>query len=96
MTLLLLFSILSTIQASVAQKPTPIFFSMKRSQQVMSLKIIKKIVDFRKFYYPTFLVNLHHSSHFDPTKKSAKLFFMISAAFLVDRAPLKKNLVLVF
>ena len=41
MILLLLFSISSTIRASVAQKPKPIFFSMERSQQGMPLKIIQ-------------------------------------------------------
>ena len=67
-------SISSTIRASVAQKPKP-FFSMERSQQGMPLKVIKKIADFRKFYYTTFLVNLHHFSYFDPAKKSA-IFFL--------------------
>ena len=42
MILLLLFSISSTIGASVAQKPKPIFFCMERSQQGMPLKIIKR------------------------------------------------------
>ena len=39
MILLLLFSILSTIRASVAQKTKQIFFCMERSQQEMPLKI---------------------------------------------------------
>ena len=30
------------------------------------------IADFRKLYYTTFLMNLHHFPYFDPTKKSAK------------------------
>ena len=37
-----LFSISSTIRASVAQKPKPNFFFMEPSQQGMPLKIIKK------------------------------------------------------
>ena len=47
------------------------FFCMEPSQQGEPLKIIKKnFADFWKFYYATFLVNLHHFSYFDPTKKS--------------------------
>ena len=51
-------------------------FSTERSQQGMPLKLfLKNFADFRKFYYTTFLVNLHHFSYFDPTKKSANFFF---------------------
>ena len=37
---------------------------------------LKKIADFWKFYYTTFLVNLYHFSYFDPTNKSAIFFFL--------------------
>ena len=61
---------------------------MERSQQGMPLKIIKKkFSDFRKFYHTTLLVNLHHFSYFDPTKKSAKFFKIIFSGILTFHAP---------
>ena len=47
--------------------------------------------DFRKFYYATFLMNLHHFSYFDPTKKSAFSFYNFRWHSLLT-ALLEKNL----
>ena len=41
-------------------------------------KYKKNFADFRKFYYTTFLVNLHHFSYFDPTKIPRFFFIILS------------------
>ena len=55
------------------------FFYMERSQlkECRWKFILKKNRGLLKFYYTTFLVNLHHLSYFDPNKKSANFFLII-------------------
>ena len=64
------------------------FFFQGAQSQGMPLKLLKKnFADFRKFYFTTFPVNLHHFSYFDQTKKSAKFFFIIFSGILTFHAP---------
>ena len=51
------------------------FFHGAQSTRNATENYKKKIADFRKFYYTIFLMNLHHFSYFDPTKKSEIFFY---------------------
>ena len=55
--------------------------------------ILKNLfADFRKFYYTTFLLNLHDFPYFDPTKNSTKFFFISFAGIPYWLRSIKKNL----
>ena len=50
-----------------------------------------KFADFWKFYYTTFLVNLHHFSYFDPTKNPQFFFKTIFSGIIHWLRPWKKS-----
>ena len=73
-------------ERALLKNQNQLFFAWSAVNKECRWKLWKKnFADFRKFYYTTFLVNLHNFSYFDPTKKSA--IFRIFSGILTFHAP---------